>query len=206
MSTYSTDEMVPASMPVLSRGKHRNPARGACFMEYTSLLAGEPFSDKPRCVDDKLAAILRGANDKLSDSDRPLLVPLLGRAIGIVAGPPPEVPAPRRARRRWLDRADAETARLRHEVVRRFVAAVPTSSSTDETDLADGGEQIAGLFWDLMSEPTELARSEDYVQRLVERLFLLHECYEEAMDHLGLSRTVPRESVATTEEAAPVVA
>ena len=52
-------------LPVLSRGKHRHPSRGACFMEYTALLAGEPFSDRPECVDPTLAAILRSANDSL---------------------------------------------------------------------------------------------------------------------------------------------
>ena len=29
----------PESMPVLSRGKHRNSRRGACFMEMASFLA-----------------------------------------------------------------------------------------------------------------------------------------------------------------------
>ena len=54
----------PAALPLLSQGKHRNPARGACFMEYTSVLAGEPFTDSPPCVDDELAAVLRGASEK----------------------------------------------------------------------------------------------------------------------------------------------
>src|ERR1700712_1619953 len=86
---------VPDGLPVLSRGKHRNPTRGACFMEYTALLAGEPFSDAPTCVDRELAAVLRHANDKLSDDARPRLLPLLGRSVGLVvrapyrmAGPP----------------------------------------------------------------------------------------------------------------------
>src|SRR5689334_25425534 len=78
---------VPDGMPVLSRGKHRNPARGACFMEYTALLAGEPFSDAPRSVDAELAAVLRHANDTLSDADRPRLLPQLGRAIGLAVRP-----------------------------------------------------------------------------------------------------------------------
>src|SRR4051794_8049410 len=90
MPEFSPDAAVPASMPVLSRGKHRNPARGACFMEYTALLAGEPVTDQPACVDWQLAAVMRGANDRLSDADRPLLVPLLGRAIGLSVGPPPK--------------------------------------------------------------------------------------------------------------------
>ena len=30
----------PDGVPVLSRGKHRSPRRGACFMEFASFLAG----------------------------------------------------------------------------------------------------------------------------------------------------------------------
>ena len=40
MPETQPDLAPPTSMPVLSRGKHSNPARGACFMEYTSVLAG----------------------------------------------------------------------------------------------------------------------------------------------------------------------
>ena len=76
---------IPDSLPVLARGRHRSPDRGACFLEYTALLAGEPFSDAPRCVDAELAAVLRHANDVLSDADRPRLLPLLGRGIGLAA-------------------------------------------------------------------------------------------------------------------------
>jgi hypothetical protein len=49
----------PDLVPVLGRGRHRDPARGACFLEYTSLLAGEPFSDEPACVDREFAALGR---------------------------------------------------------------------------------------------------------------------------------------------------
>src|SRR6185312_15571754 len=96
MAEFSPAATVPAGLPLLSRGKHRNPSRGACFMEFTSLLAGVPFSDDPCCVDGELASVLRGANDKLSDADRPRLLPLLGRAIGLAVEPPPATVPPRR--------------------------------------------------------------------------------------------------------------
>src|SRR3954447_17057784 len=79
----------PTSMPVLSRGKHSNPSRGACFMEYTSILAGESFSDAPRCVDPELASVLRSVNDNTPNAERARLVPLLGRAIGLAVERPP---------------------------------------------------------------------------------------------------------------------
>ena len=39
-------------------------------MELSSMLAGEPFSDRPRCVDPVIAAFLRTYNDGLDDSRR----------------------------------------------------------------------------------------------------------------------------------------
>lgn len=39
----------PELLPVLSPGKHRNPRKGACFMEFASYLAGERWSDHPPC-------------------------------------------------------------------------------------------------------------------------------------------------------------
>jgi hypothetical protein len=197
MSESSLDATMPTAMPVLSRGKHRSPLRGACFMEYTSLLAGEPFTDEPRCVDRELAAVLRAANDKLSDADRPRLAPLLGRAIGMTIEPPPPGRAWRRPadeqRRRaeQVSRYQKESARLRRDVSRRFMAAVGSWPSPATQIWSGGGEELAWLFWDLMDEPTALNRSEDWVRRLIDRLHLLHDCYEQSMCELGLDRTVP---------------
>ena len=71
--TVSTPEL----MPILSRGKHRNPRRGACFMEMASFLAGERWSDHPRCTHPLLATLARLVNDNLSDQLRPKLIPML---------------------------------------------------------------------------------------------------------------------------------
>jgi hypothetical protein len=214
MSEFSPEAMVPAGMPLLSRGKHRNPSRGACFMEFTSLLAGEPFTDDPGCVDGELSAVLRGANDKLSDTDRPLLVPLLGRAIGLAVEPPPAAggwrrDASARARRRaQVARHREQTAQLRCTVSRRFLAALGTSPSPATRVWSGGGRELSWLFWDLMDEPATPATPADSVRRLVDRLHLLHECYERAMVELGLPRAVPTGSVpgasAPADESSPV--
>ena len=45
MSRY--DPQLPALLPTLSPGKHRSPRKGACFMEFAALLAGERWSDHP---------------------------------------------------------------------------------------------------------------------------------------------------------------
>jgi hypothetical protein len=54
----------PDLLPVLSRGKHRNPRRGACFMELASFLAGERWSDHPSCTHPLLAEVARNVNDR----------------------------------------------------------------------------------------------------------------------------------------------
>jgi hypothetical protein len=75
----------PDIMPILSAGGHHNPAEGACVMEYQSLLAGEPFSDTPICVDEQLTSFMQSINDTMPDEHRYRLAPFLGRAIGLVA-------------------------------------------------------------------------------------------------------------------------
>jgi hypothetical protein len=73
----------PALLPVLSRGKHRNPRKGACFMEFASLLAGERWSDHPSCTHPLLASAARHVNDYTSDAGRPRLVTLIPSVIGL---------------------------------------------------------------------------------------------------------------------------
>jgi hypothetical protein len=34
----------------LDPGAHRSPSDGVCLLELASLIAREPFSDRPRCV------------------------------------------------------------------------------------------------------------------------------------------------------------
>ena len=68
----------PAALPILSPGRHRRPRHGACLMEYTSLLAGERFSDSPQCTDPVLAALARAVNDYTGDGARQRLAPLAG--------------------------------------------------------------------------------------------------------------------------------
>jgi hypothetical protein len=51
-------------------------------MELASLLAGEPFSDRPRCVDPVIAAFLRAFNDRLDTRAREGLRPYARAVIG----------------------------------------------------------------------------------------------------------------------------
>ncbi|GAB2603758.1 hypothetical protein [Kribbella endophytica] len=72
-----------ALVPILSRGRHSNPRRGACFMEYASLLAGVSWSDHPDCTHPLLALVAREVNDEISDVARVELVPMIPSVIGL---------------------------------------------------------------------------------------------------------------------------
>lgn len=74
---------LPEVMPVLSAGKHRNPRKGACFMEFASYLAGERWSDHPSCTHPLLASVARQVNDALSDTARTTIAELIPRVIGL---------------------------------------------------------------------------------------------------------------------------
>ena len=73
----------PELIPILSRGKHRSPRKGACFMELVSYLAGERWSDHPACTHPLLAELARDVNDCTSDAGRPLLAELIPSMIGL---------------------------------------------------------------------------------------------------------------------------
>ena len=79
---------VPEVMPTLGRGRHRNPRRGACFMEMASYLAGERWSDHPKCTHSLLAALARLVNDNTPDADRQELAPLIPSIIGLDSDDP----------------------------------------------------------------------------------------------------------------------
>ena len=73
---------IPNHLPTLSKGAHAPGDGEACVMEYVSLLAGEEWSDHPTCTHPVLASMARTVNDRLSDDERHVLVPLIGRLFG----------------------------------------------------------------------------------------------------------------------------
>jgi hypothetical protein len=108
---------VPDVLPVLSRGKHRSPRRGACFMEMASYLAGERWSDHPSCTHALLADVARNVNDRTSDAGRPQLAPMIPAVIGLTTDDP---------------RADARIA------LHCAVVALPVASAERQRSLAVG--------------------------------------------------------------------
>ena len=111
-----TVHSTPDLMPVLSRGKHRNPKKGACFMELASYLAGESWSDHPACTHALLASLARDINDHVDDYARSRLAPLIPEVIGLT-GDDPRVDA-------WIAREAALTALPITGAERQGVAAV----------------------------------------------------------------------------------
>ncbi|HEX5986682.1 MAG TPA: hypothetical protein VFY86_09195 [Nocardioides sp.] len=73
---------LPDGIPVLSRGRHRSPRRGACFMELASVLAGERWSDHPSCTHPLLAEVARRVNDRVNDAERQELLLLVPSVVG----------------------------------------------------------------------------------------------------------------------------
>jgi hypothetical protein len=65
----------------LSSGSHKSPSEGHCLLEVVSMFAGEPFSDRPRCVCPVLAAFGRSWNDGLPDADRGQLKQYIPRLL-----------------------------------------------------------------------------------------------------------------------------
>jgi hypothetical protein len=70
----------------LSAGRHDSPAHGVCVMELASMLAGEPFTDRPRAVDRGLAAFLRTYNDTVDDQRRQDLYEVAASVVGTGRG------------------------------------------------------------------------------------------------------------------------
>jgi hypothetical protein len=78
----------PEMLPILSRGKHRNMRKGACFMEMASVLAGERWSDHPKCTQPLLAELARYVNDCTSDNNRHHLAVLIPSVVGLRSDDP----------------------------------------------------------------------------------------------------------------------
>jgi hypothetical protein len=106
----------PDVMPVLSRGKHRSPRKGACFMELASYLAGERWSDHPGCTHPVLARLAREVNDHVDDYGRERIAPLIPDVIGL-NGDDPRIDA-------WIARSAALAALPVACAERQGVAAV----------------------------------------------------------------------------------
>jgi hypothetical protein len=65
----------------LEAGSHRSPNDGVCVVELASVIGGEPFSDRPRCVCRVIGSFLRNWNDRAGYADRQRLYPYASRVV-----------------------------------------------------------------------------------------------------------------------------
>jgi hypothetical protein len=86
-----TSTRPPEGMPVLEAGAHRDAEAGSCLMEYVSVLAGERFTDRPRCTHPALSAVAWQVNDAVSSSARQQLATRAVALIGLGREPAVEV-------------------------------------------------------------------------------------------------------------------
>src|SRR5690242_6160352 len=66
----------------LARGRHATRHAGVCVMELASMLADEPFSDRPASVSPTIGAFLRTYNDGLDDDRRQDLYSVAAAIVG----------------------------------------------------------------------------------------------------------------------------
>jgi hypothetical protein len=121
MSEQRALEQVNHQTIRLSKGKHASPAEGACVMELASMLAGEPFSDRPASVCPVIAGFLRAYNDRIDDERRQDLYRYAAEVVGTRSTPDVE----RARERRCL--AWAEGVKRRRSRALRWV---PRSTAT----------------------------------------------------------------------------
>jgi len=66
---------------ILKSGGHSS-GTDMCLMEAVAYIAGEPWTDRPSCSSPVLAAYGRTLNDRMPDTARQLLKPLIPRLLG----------------------------------------------------------------------------------------------------------------------------
>ena len=80
-----TLEVIPdriSKISVLYSGAH-DPNGKMCAMEAVAYIAGEPWSDHPKCACPVISAFMRSWNDGLPDEERTaLLLPLIPKLVG----------------------------------------------------------------------------------------------------------------------------
>ncbi|HZE04912.1 MAG TPA: hypothetical protein VE127_06800 [Solirubrobacteraceae bacterium] len=136
----------------LAPGRHRAPRFGVCVMELASMLAHQPFSDRPENASPVIGAFLRTYNDGLDDERRQDLYPLASLIVGS-------------AGRRSVERDRASRCL---EFARSLGAGVPSGRAAIGVASAEGSGSWAARAA-LMSGPSDEVhrRALDFVRELI---------------------------------------
>jgi hypothetical protein len=76
-----TNDLTALSLKLL-KGNHKGPTQGACVLEAVAYIAGEEWSDHPKCACPVIAAFARRLNDRMTNEERVALVPLIPLLAG----------------------------------------------------------------------------------------------------------------------------
>jgi hypothetical protein len=134
----------------LSRGRHADPADGACVMELASMLAGERFTDHPRSVCRVIAAFLRTYNDSIDDRRRQDLYRCAAQVVGTRASRATERARLARLERELADLRGRDRSGWRAWLAHVYRAVYPAKARRVFTGLsgalrADDGGQLRAL-------------------------------------------------------------
>ena len=143
----------------LIRGRHSSAAHGACIMEVASMLAAEPFSDEPGCVDPVIAEFLRTYNDQVDEERRQDLYAYAALVVDTREDPAVERSRANLCLEWWL-----ESKSPRRRQLRRFLWKLPPSSAARDMEIAHRTARWAA------ASPDRHAAALKLVERLVGRL------------------------------------
>jgi hypothetical protein len=146
----------------LIRGRHSTPERGACVMELSSMLAGEPFTDRPACVCPVLAEFLRTYNDEIDDRRRQDLYAYASLAVGTNGGHSAERLRANMCLRWWTERDRPHLRRMR-----MLMWGLAPGVAARDTELAYRAARFAARSPDLHA--SALALLDDLVSVGLER-------------------------------------
>ncbi|MBT8161046.1 MULTISPECIES: hypothetical protein [Arthrobacter] len=110
----------------LAKGSHVREEQGACVMEYVSMVAGEAFSDRPKCTEPVVFGYAWRANDNMTDDGRQRLLELVPRLLSASPlNPIPEVGATITEMAFWRTRQFELEERLREAWVDKLFPYTP---------------------------------------------------------------------------------
>jgi hypothetical protein len=84
MSPILEDRLSQLAQRPILHGAHASPDDGMCIMEAVAWVAGEPWSDHPKCACPVISTFLRSWNDAITDdAERTTLMrPLVAKLVG----------------------------------------------------------------------------------------------------------------------------
>jgi hypothetical protein len=120
-------------------------------MEVASMLAGEEFTDEPRCVCPVIAEFLRTYNDEVDNERRQDLFAYASLVVDTQEGPRTERRRANQILDWWLARAPSHMPRLR-----RLLWLLPPSSAARDAEIAHRAARWAAAAPDLHADTLAL--------------------------------------------------